>query len=186
MYYTLHAQGDHYTSVSGIWGTVWLEQVPERHISSLQIDANMHEINLTVFATAAAGTPFHATVKDARGKVVTTSSGKTSSSDKASKPAKLTITIPAPRQLWSPDSPYLYGLTVAMGAARTGARAGDGNGDGAGAGDDLVNSYFGLRSFTLGVVNGTTRPLLNGEFQFMMGWLDQSWWPDGQYTVKCT
>jgi len=27
------------------------------------------------------------------------------------------------------------------------------------------------------------RPLLNGKFVFLAGWLDQSWWPDGQYTA---
>lgn len=27
------------------------------------------------------------------------------------------------------------------------------------------------------------RPVLNGEFQFLAGFLDQSWWPDGQYTA---
>ena len=27
------------------------------------------------------------------------------------------------------------------------------------------------------------RPLLNGNFTFLAGWLDQSWWPDGQYTA---
>ena len=25
--------------------------------------------------------------------------------------------------------------------------------------------------------------MLNGNFTFMAGWLDQSWWPDGQYTA---
>lgn len=30
---------------------------------------------------------------------------------------------------------------------------------------------------------GGTQPLLNGKFTFMAGFLDQSWWPDGQYTA---
>lgn len=29
----------------------------------------------------------------------------------------------------------------------------------------------------------TKRPFLNGNFTFAAGWLDQSWWPDGQYTA---
>lgn len=29
----------------------------------------------------------------------------------------------------------------------------------------------------------TKRPFLNGAFQFMAGWLDQSFWPDGLYTA---
>merc|ERR1712137_1130385 len=31
--------------------------------------------------------------------------------------------------------------------------------------------------------NSGARPLLNGKFTFMAGFLDQSWWPDGQYTA---
>lgn len=27
------------------------------------------------------------------------------------------------------------------------------------------------------------RPFINGNFTFLAGWLDQSWWPDGQYTA---
>ena len=30
---------------------------------------------------------------------------------------------------------------------------------------------------------GKKRPLLNGNFTFLAGFLDQSWWPDGQYTA---
>jgi hypothetical protein len=31
-----------------------------------------------------------------------------------------------------------------------------------------------------------TRPCLNGKPIFLAGWLDQSFWPDGQYTGKRT
>jgi beta-galactosidase/beta-glucuronidase len=160
--------GDHYTSTSGIWGTVWLEQVPKQHITSLQIDANMQEINLTVFASADADTPFYATVFDATGKAIVSAHGKITRSSN-SMPTALTIDIPPPRHLWSPDSPSLYKLKIRLGGNEVDS--------------DSVDSYFGLRSFTLGSINGTVRPLLNGEFVFMMGWLDQSWWPDGQYTA---
>merc|ERR1711998_453527 len=30
---------------------------------------------------------------------------------------------------------------------------------------------------------GGTKPLLNGKYTFLAGFLDQSWWPDGQYTA---
>jgi len=34
-------------------------------------------------------------------------------------------------------------------------------------------------------IPGTTakRPAVNGKFTFLAGWLDQSWWPDGEYTA---
>jgi hypothetical protein len=31
--------------------------------------------------------------------------------------------------------------------------------------------------------DGGTKPLLNGDYTFLAGFLDQSWWPDGQYTA---
>lgn len=70
--------------------------------------------------------------------------------------------VPSPK-LWSPDSPTLYTITVSMGS-------------------DQVNSYTGFRSISSGVVDGIQRPLLNGEFIFMFGPLDQGYWPDGLHT----
>jgi beta-galactosidase/beta-glucuronidase len=49
-------------------------------------------------------------------------------------------------------------------------------------GMDVVNSYTGFRTISKGVVDGVVRPLLNGEFIFMFGTLDQGYWPDGIYT----
>lgn len=48
---------------------------------------------------------------------------------------------------------------------------------------DRVDSYFGMRSVTLEKINGVIRPLLNGEFVFNIGLLDQRYWPDGILTA---
>lgn len=66
-------------------------------------------------------------------------------------------------KLWSPDSPTLYNITIKVG-------------------DDEVTSYTGFRTISKGTVNGILRPLLNGEFFFHFGTLDQGFWPDGLYT----
>lgn len=65
-------------------------------------------------------------------------------------------------KLWSPSSPILYNLTVTLG-------------------EDEVSSYTGFRTISSGKVKGVQRPLLNGEFTFMFGTLDQGFWPDGLY-----
>jgi len=65
---------------------------------------------------------------------------------------------------WSPESPMLYDLLVSME-------------------EDSILGYFGLRTFELGRVVGRVHPLLNGDYTFLIGFLDQSWWPDGQYTA---
>lgn len=74
----------------------------------------------------------------------------------------IALTVTAARR-WSPDAPFLYPITVQVG-------------------DDRVRSYTGFRTISRGVVNGVMRPLLNGEPIFLMGTLDQGYWPDGIYT----
>lgn len=66
-------------------------------------------------------------------------------------------------ELWSPSSPTLYNITVKVGS-------------------DTIQSYTGFRTISQGVINGVNRPLLNGEFIFLFGTLDQGFWPDGIYT----
>lgn len=66
-------------------------------------------------------------------------------------------------KVWSPDTPNLYNLTVTLGK-------------------DTVSSYTGFRTVSRGNVNGVERPLLNGEFTFVFGTLDQGYWPDGLHT----
>src|SRR5205807_1204399 len=69
----------------------------------------------------------------------------------------------------SPEDPYVYGLRLRLvGPRRTPI--------------DQVDSYFGMRSITLGRAGGVTRILLNGRFVFETGALDQGFWPDGVYT----
>lgn len=67
-------------------------------------------------------------------------------------------------KLWWPDSPTLYNITVTL------------------EGGDEVHSYTGFRTISKGKVENVTRPLLNGEFVFQFGTLDQGFWPDGLYT----
>lgn len=72
------------------------------------------------------------------------------------------FSVPSPK-LWSPDSPTLYNVSVTLGS-------------------DKVASYTGFRTISKGTVDGVVKPLLNGEFIFMFGTLDQGFWPDGIYT----
>ena len=89
---------------------------------------------------------------------------------RASGPVGNEISIPVPNpRLWSPDNPFLYNLRVSL---KNGEQTGD-----------QVTSYFGMRSIRLTMVNGTLRPVLNGQFVFQIGTLDQGFWPDGIYTA---
>ncbi len=64
---------------------------------------------------------------------------------------------------WTPENPVLYPFTVVCG-------------------EDRVQSYFALRTFGTGAVNGVNRLLLNGRPYFFYGVLDQGYYSDGLYT----
>jgi len=73
-------------------------------------------------------------------------------------------------KLWSPEEPTLYDLSVSL--VLDGVKV------------DAVESYFGMRKIHLGKdEQGRTRICLNGEPLFLIGPLDQGFWPDGIYTA---
>ena len=73
-----------------------------------------------------------------------------------------TVRVPMPSfHVWSPEDPYLYDLSLE-------------------AGEDRVESYFAMRSFSVGQDgDGVPRLFLNGKPYFHTGVLDQGYWPDG-------
>lgn len=149
-----------YTFTSGIWQTVWLEPVEPVHITALRLvpDLDTHTLRLRV--TTSGGGTITATAKDGN-KQVARAEGKAGSD--------FALAIDQPK-LWSPDSPFLYDLELELK-------------DDEGRATDRVKSYFGMRSSSLGKVNGVTRTLLNGEFLLHIGLLDQGYWPDGIFTA---
>ncbi|KAJ5514294.1 hypothetical protein N7463_003846 [Penicillium fimorum] len=152
---TLRPSHIFYTPCSGIWQTVWLEAAPANYITQLDLDANMDgQVNITVHSSA--------TDKPAQAEVTVHKDGKTVAKHNGptNKPFQFTVSSP---KLWSPDSPDLYDVTIKLGK-------------------DKVKSYIGFRTVSRGKVDGIERPLLNGEFIFMFGTLDQGYWPDGLYT----
>ena len=156
-------RGIWYTSVTGIWQTVWLEPVPKSSIGTLKMvpDIDSGTLRLTVQTSGANGSDtIRATAFDGRTAVA-----------KASSPVGSTLELELTDcKLWSPDSPFLYDLSVAL--------------ESGGKTVDEVTGYFGMRKIALGKTDdGITRILLNGEFLFQYGPLDQGWWPDGLYTA---
>ncbi|KAJ5208746.1 hypothetical protein N7449_003125 [Penicillium cf. viridicatum] len=152
---TLRPSHIFYTPCSGIWQTVWLEAAPSNHITQLDLDANMDgQVNITV----------HSSAKEtsAQAEVTVHKDGKTVASHKGPTNEPFQFTVSSPK-LWSPDSPDLYNVTVKLDK-------------------DEVESYIGFRTISRGKIDGIERPLLNGEFIFMFGTLDQGYWPDGLYT----
>ncbi|KAF2704696.1 glycoside hydrolase family 2 protein [Pleomassaria siparia CBS 279.74] len=146
-----------YTPCSGIWQTVWIESAPRNHVTQLDVSADMHgEVNVTVHITGNVSIPVEIVIHEANSpdSIKHTATGTTG--------AAFQFSVAKP-DLWSPSSPTLYNITVK-------------------AGSDKVQSYTGFRTISRGVIDGVKRPLLNGEFVFLFGTLDQGYWPDGLYT----
>ena len=92
---TLKPGGMWYTPVSGVWQTVWMECVPQRHIEALKIDVTLEQATVTV-TPALSGTALF------EGKEIPIVNGK--------------VTLrPENPENWSPESPKLYDFTLQCG-----------------------------------------------------------------------
>ena len=157
----LNPVGVLYTASSGIWQTVWMEPVSTSYITRLDMTPNVNgqSLQLTVQGANINGQTVQA-IASTGGTQVGSATGTVGN----------VISIPVPNpHLWSPNDPFLYDLQVSLVNGPTVV--------------DQVGSYFGMRSLSVGMVDGVLRPLLNGKFVFQMGTLDQGYWPDGIYTA---
>ena len=169
-----------YTSVTGIWRTIWLEPVPQTSIRRFVVvpDVDRSEVRLKVeIAGKGTGYTIEASFwkpnEAEKGRPASTvtarlgtgpdTDGKTGVALKASLPW-------AADWLWSPESPHLIPFTLSLL-------------DGNGRKVDSVQSYVGMRKISLGKdEQGVVRLFLNNRPLFHFGPLDQGYWPDGLYT----
>ncbi|PCD27201.1 hypothetical protein QX201_005967 [Fusarium graminearum] len=154
---TLRPSHIFYRSCSGIWQQVWLEAVPkENYITELDVAAGADgKVAVTVHTSGKSSKPVKVTIEGQDGTNLASHDGTTDE--------EFSFTATSPK-LWWPDSPTLYNLTVTLESG------------------DEVHSYTGFRTISKGKVENVTRPLLNGEFVFQFGTLDQGFWPDGLHT----
>jgi hypothetical protein len=155
--------GIFYTSTSGIWQTVWIEPVSSASVESLIIvpDVDRHRIGITVVGRGTTGTD--------RILLAVKAGGKTIAQGKGGAGEAIEMDIKN-AELWSPDSPFLYDLTVDL--------------ERGGKVVDRVEGYFAMRKISVGRdPDGVPRILLNNKPLFQLGLLDQGFWPDGVYTA---
>ncbi|MEO5891876.1 MAG: sugar-binding domain-containing protein [Ferruginibacter sp.] len=152
-----------YTPVTGIWQTVWLEAVPKTYISTTKQTPDIDKKTLRLSAKVENLLPGDQVIVSAwKGEEKVTEQAMPEN-----KEVVLSITDP---QLWSPKNPFLYDLKLTV--MRKGKVV------------DEVKSYFAMRKISMAPDNnGIQRMLLNNEFVFQYGPLDQGWWPDGLYTA---
>ena len=147
-----------YTAVTGIWQSVWLEPVPPVWIDALHVTPDPDAG--TVRVAVVLGRP-----SDVRMRAVVRSGDSVVAAGEGPVHTPLVLVVPRVR-LWSPDDPFLYGVSVALSTG------------------DSVESYFGMRKIAVSPDSGgALRLFLNGRALFEFGTLDQGWWPDGLYTA---
>ena len=174
-----------YTPVSGIWQTVWLENVPERYMGKVCLMPDLEGVSVKVFddglaicegvdlrgntdalfghgeSEAVAGTEVVVVVDLGDGDTLTEhfigTEGYVRLADRCSDSGRL-ITL----KRWTPDTPYLYTAKIMWG-------------------EDVAETYFALREFGQERIGGKMRLTLNGEPVFLHGLLDQGYYPEGIY-----
>ncbi|GGF45368.1 glycoside hydrolase family 2 protein [Echinicola rosea] len=152
-----------YTPVTGIWQTVWTENVPSSYIASTKNTPDVDAGTLTVEAEVKNAQPGQKVrVKAlAEGKVVAEEEVE------VGQPAVLSIANPT---LWEPGNPFLYDLEVSVVKGNREV--------------DAAESYAAMRKVSMELdEDGVQRMLVNDKFIFQYGPLDQGWWPDGLYTA---
>ncbi len=150
--------GMFYTAQSGIWQTVWMEQVPENYILDIKTEALYDESKFRVTVN----------VKSMRGheKVRIVVRAEDMQPEEAEGAAGVPIDIGIrDMHSWSPEDPYLYYMDVTFE-------------------DDHVSSYGAMRKISVEEdQSGIKRLFLNNRPYFQKGLLDQGYWPDGLYTA---
>ncbi|KAA3653666.1 MAG: glycoside hydrolase family 2 [Calditrichaeota bacterium] len=159
--------GIFYTSVTGIWQTVWLEAVSPKHIKSFTMipDIDQEKLTLSIKTEDATNDEVVALSVFSDDKIITEMTVPVENTEMTN----LQLSVPDPI-LWSPDDPHLYDIKIKL-------MSGD-------IVHDEIDSYFAMRKISIGKDReGTTRLLLNNKYVFQNGPLDQGYWPDGLYTA---
>ncbi|AIQ16879.1 beta-galactosidase [Paenibacillus sp. FSL H7-0357] len=156
-----HSHGCDYTRTTGIWQTVWLEQVPDVYLSDMKVvpdpdNACVH-LEVKVHGNVSGGILTASALYDSRsvGETRVLVSGHS---------VKLTLPL-SEVHLWEVGNARLYGLKLSL---HTQGRE-----------TDTVDSYFGLRTVLLDGM----KFLINGKPVFQRLVLDQGFYPEGIYTA---
>ena len=163
---TLKPGGMFYPAQSGIWQTVWLERVPDNYITSLTVLPDYDARTVTVKLRTAQLSDMEAVWGVVRaGGVCIAEEFNADCVDPDGCGGSMSFLIRNEYfHPWSPDSPFLYDLTLRVG-------------------EDMVHSYFALRKWSCEAdAKGVMRFCLNDKPILLNGLLDQGYWPDGLYT----
>ena len=151
-----------YTPISGIWQSVWMEEVPEKYIADIKITPTEQSVHIAVEMKGESDKPEgRISIRLHNGECYELSfeNGEIEIDFSQIKMANGASYEP---QQWSPEHPYLYRAEIVVGA-------------------DRIETYFALRKIGIEKIDGVNRVCLNGKPIFMNGVLDQGYFCDGIY-----
>ena len=143
-----------YTPVSGIWQNVWIENVPEKYIEKVILTPKLQSVKIKIC--------LNHSESDVRFKThLTLENGEIITQEFEGTEGIIDLSVYNPR-LWTVDDPYLYTMTIETE-------------------EDLIETYFALRTIEMKEMDGINRVCLNGKPIFFHGLLDQGYFSDGIY-----
>ena len=153
-----------YTPVSGIWQTVWLEEVTEDYIEKIIMTPDLKGVDIEIVPGKNCGNEvdgFEVSVEIEPGFFIRKHFDGTKgrlvidgAEDEKGKVHKA--------RLWTTETPHLYDISISYG-------------------EDKIDSYFALRTIAIEKQNGVNRVVLNGKPIFMHAVLDQGYFCDGLF-----
>ncbi len=154
-----HGKQSWYGPIGGVWQSVWLELRPTLHIRSLRLTSMPATASIEIRTTMSAELPADASLTA----IVVGPNGERVAECSLDDSGNGQATLSAP-QLWSPDAPHLYTVTVVLSVG--------------GIAQDEARLTYGFR--TVEARDG--RIYLNGQPIYLRGVLDQAYYPETIYT----
>lgn len=166
-----------YTEVSGIWQTVWLENVPERYIKEVRLTPDLEGVRIQIAdggcAEGMTADRGYREVEEEASNIITVvigiGNGEIMTETLSGTEGYVRLAgrcsdsgTPITPKLWTPGTPHIYPAKIRYG-------------------EDEVETYFALRSLGQENRGGKLRLTLNGEPVFLHGLLDQGYFPEGIY-----
>ena len=196
----LERGGMFYTAQSGIWQTVWMEEVPEKYIANIEAEADLERSTVRIRVSAAENPGSGVSVNGQAAHTGAPSDEEGAESSQAGHP--ITIQIRHPGLYTDNDSPESKNQPNTQQMCSASGITGDWVEIPipdirpwtcetpylyfftVTMGEDRAESYFAMRKFSIEKdEDGIPRICLNGKVQFQNGVLDQGYWPDGLYTA---
>ena len=153
-----------YTPVSGIWQTVWLEEVTKEYIEKIIMTPDLKGVDIEVVTAGDCGKEadgFDVSVEIEQGffvrKHIDGTKGRLEIDGAIDEKGNV-----HKAKLWTTETPHLYDISIVYG-------------------EDKIDSYVALRTIAIEKRNGINRVVLNGKPIFMHAVLDQGYFCDGLF-----